>query len=250
MKSLQIDLVNEHVNKNIVDFHTRRIRSLQELQLERLLTKNPYLLRAKNVSTASDLITSLLEAFLSSSEEKLFGDFLEGLAVFVAQNTCGGYKSSAPGVDLEFENGGLHYLVSVKSGTNWGNSSQQRRLEQDLQDATRRLKQSHHGANVQPTLGICYGKTRTSYLRGYLKVVGQNFWYLISENKELYKEIIEPVGYRAREHNESFLEERNQLANRLTKSFLDRFCDGRGRIDWPKLVEFNSGNFDLYRYLS
>lgn len=247
MKSLQIDLVNDFVNENIVDFHTRRIRSLEELRLEKLLTKNPYLLRAKNVSTASELITSLLEAFLSSSEEKLFGDFLEGLAVFVAQNTCGGYKSSAPGVDLEFENGGLHYLVSVKSGPNWGNSSQQRRLEQDLQDATKRLKQSRHGSNVQPTLGICYGRTRTSYLRGYLKVVGQNFWYLISGDKELYKQIIEPVGFRAREHNESFLQERNQLANRLTKSFLDQYCDEKGRIDWPKLVEFNSGNYDLGR---
>lgn len=250
MKSLQIDLVNHFVNENIVDFHTRRIRSLEELRLERLLTKNPYLLRAKNVSTASELITSLLEAFLSSSEEKLFGDFLEGLAVFVAQATCGGYKSSAPGVDLEFENGGLHYLVSVKSGPNWGNSSQQRRLEQDLQDATKRLKQSRHASNVQPTLGICYGRTRTSYLRGYLKVVGQNFWYLISGDKELYKQIIEPVGFRAREHNESFLQEKNQLANRLTKSFLDQYCDEKGRIDWPKLVEFNSGNYDLDRNFS
>lgn len=250
MKSLQLDLVNNFVNENIVDFHTRRIHSLEELRLEKLLTKNPYLLRAKNVSTASELITSLLEAFLSSSEEKLFGDFLEGLAVFVAQNTCGGYKSSTLGVDLEFENNGLHYLVSIKSGTNWGNSSQHRRLEQDLQDASKRLKQSRHGSNVQPTLGICYGRTRTSYLRGYLKVVGQNFWYLISEDRELYRELIEPVGYNAREHNESFLQERNHLANRLTKSFLDRFCDERGRIDWPKLVEFNSGNYDLDKVFS
>ncbi|MCP4361921.1 MAG: hypothetical protein GY796_28245, partial [Chloroflexi bacterium] len=45
---------------------------------------------------------------------------------------------------------------------------------------------------------------RTSYLRGYLKVVGQNFWYLISENKDLYTDIIEPIGYRAKQHNEAF----------------------------------------------
>jgi DNA modification methylase len=34
-------------------------------------------------------------------------------------------------------------------------------------------KQSKRAANVQPVLGICYGKTRTSYLRGYLKVVAR-----------------------------------------------------------------------------
>jgi len=166
MKSLNLDEVREYVNENIVDFHQRKIKSLEELRLEKLLTKNPYLFKAKNISTASELITDLLEAFLSSSEEKLFGDFLEGLAVFVAQKTCGGHKSTAPGVDLEFFNKNVHYVVSVKSGTNWGNSSQQNKLEQDLKNAVVRVKQLKRGTNVQPVLGICYGKTKTSYVRG------------------------------------------------------------------------------------
>ena len=81
MKPLNLDQVRGYVNENIVDFHQRRIRSLEELKVERLLTKNPYLFKAKNIVTAGELISSLLDAFLSSSEEKLFGDFLEGLAV-------------------------------------------------------------------------------------------------------------------------------------------------------------------------
>jgi len=94
-------------------------------------------------------------------------------------------------------------------------------------------------------LGICYRKTKTSYLRGYLKVVGQNFWYLISEDKDLYTDIVEPIGYKAKEHNESFLREKSKVINRFTKLFIDEFCDPSGAIDWLKLVEFNSGNFDL-----
>jgi hypothetical protein len=187
----------------------------------------------------------LLDAFLSSSEEKLFGDFMEDLAVLVAEKTSGGHKSSAPGLDLEFINQGIHYIVSIKSGPNWGNSSQQRRLEQDLRDAATRLKQSSRTANVQPVLGICYGRTRTRYLRGYLKVVGQNFWYLISEDRTLFTNIIEPIGYRAKEHNEAFLLERGSVVNRLTKEFIERFCRSNGAIDWVKLVQFNSGNYDL-----
>ncbi len=158
-------------------------------------------------------MAGLLDAFLSSSEEKLFGDFLEDLAIFVASQTCGGHKSTAPGVDLEFQNKGIHYIVSVKSGPNWGNSSQQSKLAEDLQKAVR------------------YGKTRTNYLRGYLKVVGQNFWYLISENKDLYKDIIEPIGYRAKEHNEAFLSEKASVTNQFTREFIDRFCDDDGAID-------------------
>ncbi len=194
--------------------------------------KNPYLFKAKNIITAGQLIEALLDAFLSSSEEKLFGDFLETLAVFIAGKTCGGHKSAATGVDLEFMNDGIHYIVSIKSGTNWGNSSQQNKLQQDLQKAVATIKQARFNANVQAVLGICYGKTRTSYLRGYLKVVGQNFWYLISENRDLYIDIIEPIGYRANQHNDTFSDEKARVVNIFTKAFIDKFCNDQGNIDW------------------
>ena len=249
MISLNINNVCEYVNENIVEFHRQKIKSLEELSLNKLLTKNPYLFKAKNITTANDLVTGLLDAFLSSSEEKLFGDFLEGLAVFIAGETCSGHKSTAPGVDLEFISNKIHYVVSIKSGPSWGNSSQQDKLEQDLKNAVIRVKQSKKGVNVQPVLGICYGKTKTSYVRGYLKVVGQNFWYLISENQNLYTDIIEPIGYRAKEHNDSFLIEKSKVINRFTKQFMDMYCSEAGAIEWVKVVEFNSKNIDLDKFI-
>lgn len=241
--------VEEFVNQHIVDFHTRKIKSLEELTLYKLIKKNPYLFKAKNIYKASDLVENQLDAFLSSSEEKLFGDFLEKLAVFIAGMTCNGHKSSSQGIDLEFFKNGIHYIVSIKSGPNWGNSSQQNKLQQDLSNAAKRVKQTQFGTNVQTVLGICYGKTRTTFLRGYMKVVGQNFWYLISENIELYKEIIEPIGYRAKEHNEKFVQEKCAIVNTFANQFIMEFCDHSGKIMWDKLVEFNSGNFDLDRII-
>lgn len=250
MKSLDFEKMNVFVNEHIADFHQRRIASVDTLTLHRLLRKNPYLFKAKNLTTPERLIESLLVAFLSSSEEKLFGDFLEGLAVFVAQETCDGHKSAAQGVDLEFINRGVHYVVSIKSGPNWGNSSQHRRLAQDLKDAERRIKQARTQIRVEPVLGICYGKARTVRTSdGYLKVEGQNFWHLISENKDLYTEIIEPIGYRTKEHNDAFAKQRDSLVTRLAYQFFQQFCVASGEIDWPKLVEFNSGNFDLDNFL-
>ena len=249
MNPLNLDEVRDYVNENIVDFHERRVKSLEEMELDKLLKKNPYLFKAKDLVTAEGLVTDLLVAFLSSSEEKLFGDFLEGLAIFVAERTCNGHKSSAPGADLEFSNNGVHYIVSVKSGPNWGNSSQQDKLEQDLIKAVARLKQDRRAANVQAVLGICYGKTKTSHLRGYIKIVGQNFWYLISENPNLYTDIVEPIGYQAEEHNETFITQRNRIINRFTNEFFTRFCDPSGDINWVKLVEFSCGNFDLDKFL-
>lgn len=249
MEPLNLDDVRQYVNENIVDFHQRRIKSLEDLTLTKLLKKNPYLFKAKNIVTAGQLVEGLLDAFLSSSEEKLFGDFLEGLAIFIAGKTCGGHKSAATGIDLEFINNGIHYVVSIKSGTNWGNSSQQNKLQQDLQKAAMTIKQARFGTNVQAVLGICYGNTKTSYLRGYLKVVGQNFWYLVSENKDLYTDIIEPIGYRAKQHNDTFADEKARVTNKFTKKFIDDFCDETGAIDWVKLVEWNSGNFDLDKFM-
>lgn len=37
-------------------------------------------------------------------------------------------KSAAEGVDLEFNKDGKKYLVSIKSGPNWGNSSQIKKM--------------------------------------------------------------------------------------------------------------------------
>jgi hypothetical protein len=79
---------------------------------------------------------------------------------------------------------------------------------------------------------------------GYLKVVGQSFWHLISGNQNLSTEIVEPLGYRAKEHNDTFLEGRSEVANGFTGEFIADFCTPTGAIDWIRLVEFNSKNMN------
>jgi hypothetical protein len=71
----------------------------------------------------------------------------------------------------------------------------------------------------------------------------------VSENKDLYTDIIEPIGHRAQQHNEAFALEKGAAHTLLTKQFAEHFCDESGKIDWVKLVQFNSGNFDLDQFL-
>jgi hypothetical protein len=97
MNLLNLDEVSKYVNDNIVQFHNKRISILTRLSLNKLLKKNPYLFRAKDITKASDLIDGTMSAFLSSSEEKVFGDFLEDLAIFIASKTTGGHKSASQG---------------------------------------------------------------------------------------------------------------------------------------------------------
>ena len=202
--------------------------------------------RAKNIITAQELVTSFLDAKLSASEEKIFGDFLEDLAIFVAQKTVNAKKSSGSGIDFEYRKGNTFFIVSVKSGLNWGNSSQWKALETDYKRAQRVLMQSSHVNNVKCILGVCYGKARTTLKRGIIwQVCGQNFWYMISSSESFYRDIVEPLGHKAKELNESFKEKKAQLVNKLTKEFLDDFCSDDGKILWEKVVKFNSGNITV-----
>ncbi len=66
----------------------------------------------------------------------------------------------------------------------------------------------------------------------------------------MYTEIIVPIGYKAKEHNEAFLIEKSKVVKRFTNTFIRDFCDSSGAIDWVRLVEFNSGNFDLDKHIS
>lgn len=246
MDSLDLNRVAEYVNQYIGTFHARRLARIQDWTLNRILTrKNPYLFRAKNITSAAELISSVLDATISSSEEELFGEFLEQLAIFVNEITFGGQKSPSPGIDLDFARDEVRYLVAVKSGPNWGNSSQHADLEVRFKNALKVLRQSPHITHVQAVLGTCYGKSRTVEKGIYRKICGQRFWEFISGDPKLYITIIEPLGYEAKRHNDNYLIERNNTYNRFVRDFTNQYCDEVGRIDWARLVKFNSGNLEV-----
>ena len=69
MEPLDLPAVRAYVNENIGVFHQGRIDSLEKLDIRRVLKKNPYLFRAKNVLTASEMVNGMMDAFLSSSEK-------------------------------------------------------------------------------------------------------------------------------------------------------------------------------------
>lgn len=239
---IDLKVVRQFVNQNIGSFHQARLVSLQDVSPSSVpKRKNPYLFRAKNLNTASELVESLLMAYLSSSEEEAFGQFLEKLALFVAEQTKWGFKSKMKGIDLELNLNSTHYVVQIKSGPNWGNASQKRELKTSFAEAMGHLKCSGH-SKVDAVLGICYGKAKPKHLHNYQKLEGQSFWHFLSGEINLYTEIIEPLGYRAKQHNEAYEQERVKAFNRFTKEFLEKFCGKDGSINWEQLVQFNSGN--------
>lgn len=241
MKSITQQEITDYVEANIQNFHQRRLENLQKLKLMAVVKrKNPYLFKAKNINTAQDFVKTILDAFLSSQEEGIFGGFLEELAIFICSEVYGGQKSSAEGIDLEFEKDGIRYIVSIKSGPNWGNSSQVAKLRDNFRKAKRILGTNTSAANVVAVNGCCYGKDQRPDKGDYLKLCGQKFWEFISDDDNLYTDIIEPLGHQAKERNEQFMQEYAKVINRFTFEFIQKFCDTNGNILWEEIVKFNS----------
>ena len=233
--------ITAYIEENLLPLHRNKLKKLTKLSLKEILErKNPYLFKVKHVTTASEFMNGVLSAFLSSQEETQFGGFLEGLALFICSKIYGGHKSAATGMDLEFERDNILYIVSIKSGPNWGNASQIEKLRTNFIKAKRILNTNISRKNIVAVNGCLYGREISEDKGDYLKLCGQRFWEFISGRKTLYTDIIEPLGSRAKERKEEFEVELARVTNRLTKEFLNGFCLPDGTIQWKKIVEFNS----------
>jgi hypothetical protein len=242
MNKIDKTIAHNFIQENIKSYHDKILERLLKLKLNAILKrKNPYLFKAKAMNIAQDLVKSILDAHLSSQEEGIFGTFLEQLAIFINSKVFDGYKSSAEGIDLEFNRNSIKYIVSIKSGPNWGNSSQIKKMKDNFKKAKRILGTNTSKTNVIAINGCCYGKDDKPDKGDYMKLCGQRFWELISADEELYTKIIEPLGYNAKERTNLFLEEYAKVINRFTAEFTIEYCDKTGAIDWSKLLKFNSG---------
>jgi hypothetical protein len=242
MKQLSLQDITQYVELNISIFHEKRIKSLDSLKLEQVLKrKNPYLFKAKHTLTSEQIIKGIVSAHISSNEETIFGDWLEGLAIFINQKVYNGWKSGIPNIDLEFNKDGIRYIVTIKSGPNWGNSSQISKMKADFTTAQKTLRTSNSKLNIVSINGCCYGRDNNPDKGDYFKFCGQDFWSFISGNERLYLDIIEPLGNYARERNAEFQKSYTRMINKFTKQFSNDFCNDNGEIEWEKLVHFNSG---------
>ena len=243
MQSITQQEITDYVAANIQVFHQKRLDSLQKLKLLNIVKrKNPYLFKAKDINTAQDFVTFILDAHLSSQEETIFGGFLEELAIFICSQVHGGQKSAAEGIDLEFEKDSIRYIVSIKSGPNWGNSSQVAKLQDNFKKAKRILGTNRSLTKVVAINGCCYGKDRKPDKGDYLKLCGQKFWEFISGDDNLYTDIIEPLGHRAKEKNDQFMQEYAKVVNKFTAEFIGKYCDTEGNMLWEEIVKFNSAD--------
>ena len=225
------------------NFYKSLIDKTNKLDIKKIMKrKNPYLYRAKALQNANDIVSSVLDAFVTSSEETIFGNcFFEPLAIAAS----GGSKALAEGVDIMIEKKEENtiYAVAVKSGTSVFNADSKKRQEQNFAAAAKLAKQAK--ARYEAIIGYGYGKKRMSgkgVPKMYQELAGQDFWSELTGEDDFYLKIIQFMGELPEQYLEDYQKSYNNAMNRLLKQFTTEFCKDTGEIDWDKLVKFNSGN--------
>ena len=232
--------MEKYIEENVRQFHNTRLEALESLRLDKLLRrKNPYLFRSKHLETAAEFVRNLIDDHLSSAGETQFGNFLEGLAIFVAGQVHDGWKSAITGIDLEFDFDGERNIVAIKSGPNWGNSSQIAKMKLDFRKAGQTLRTSNSKLRIKAINGCCYGRDSMPDKGDHHKLCGQQFWAYLSNHDNLYVELIEPLGHEAVRRETEFRAEYTSKTNLFTTEFGELFCT-TGPIDWEALLRFNS----------
>ncbi len=204
-----------------------------------LLRKNPYLYKALGTESATEIVEEILKAYLSASDEGLFGDaFFEPIAKAVS----GGTVSPSEGVDIAVETKDRYKAISVKSGPNPFNSSQVKRQSDEFETLRRRLTKLRK--QFDPILGHGYGRKQTpaTKTKVYRDVSGQQFWQELTGDSDFYQKLISLMETDViRKHREEYRAEYQKAVNRYVREFTTDFCRADGSIDWEKLVRFNSG---------
>ncbi len=232
-------LIGEHLH----EFYQRRMLRLEKLELKQILKrKNPYLFKAVGALNANEIVAGILAAYLSSSDEGIFGDaFFEPIAKAVS----GGVVSPSEGVDIAIETPTVYKAISVKSGPNPFNSSQRKRQDDEFRALRQRLTKL--GKQFDPILGHAYGQQKPKPSKSkvnYRDVYGQAFWEELTGDPDFYLKLVRFMETDViTRHRQEYELAWNNALNKYVREFTIDFCDESGAVLWEKLVQFNSGMY-------
>lgn len=233
--------VVEAIARALDRYYTSLIEKVDGLNIKKIMKrKNPYLFRAKAVNGAAQIVDAILAAFISSSEETVFGnEFFEPIAIAAVQ----GQKALAEGVDIMVERDDTIYAIAVKSGTSVFNADSRKKQEQNFMAASKLAQQARK--RFVPIVGYGYGKKKASSKgrpKFYEELAGKDFWAELTGDDTFYIKLIRLMDKLPEKYIEDFDASYQKAANRLVREFTVEFCFEDGSIDWEKLVKFNSGD--------
>ncbi len=240
----------DFVSKQANQFFQQRINVLEYLTLPQIISGNPYLLTfsGHRLFDASCLIEMWLGTTLLANDTLLFDKFLENTAIFLFTHLFQWRKLSQTEQVIALETPQNLQVAYVKARVNSVTPLSTRDSIEALRIHARHLEKTSK-KSVQSIFGICWGADESVNLQDFRIISGRSFWSLIANGARLFDEILATLSASTSKHSEIYEPKKAATLNKLTREFIERFCDTEGAIDWTRLVEFNSGNYDLHKFM-
>ena len=243
MATLDSEKLEALIRKCLNHFHERRIEKLKKLRLRQVLRrKNPYLFKALGTEQAAEIVKKILEAYVSSSDETIFGD-----AYFeqIARNLPDIQVSDSKGCDLILNEEKVIHAYALKSGPNPFNSSAKAKQNTEFMELRSRLMKLQK--QFDPVLAYAYGRknkpSKGAFI--YRESSGQEFWKEITGDENFYLKLITLMKDEPLKRIDQYQHDWDATINKFTKEFMEDFCLSDGHIDWEKLTKFVSASEPL-----
>ena len=224
---------SQHEIHEILDDFTSILEHNLAKPVQIFFRSNPFLLRSRSETNVRRVAVSIVSTHLTKSAQTVFGRKIEEIAIAICKHAKGGRKSGITGIDLEYDVHQTRFLVSIKSGENWGNSSQRKALVRNFNSARQVLGQNK-AISVRCVEGVCSGRSHDIDLGTHRKVVGADFWYGISGWKGSMQKVMEIIGAHA---NNGLMEVQNNAADEIV-TFLRAHgvVDKNSSVNWNRLL--------------
>ncbi len=237
MTRLEKTKIEKFIRSSATKFQRRKLEKLKNISAKTIVKKiDPYLLNLSDVSTKLKWSTLNLDRIMVASEETLKGDMYEEIAFFIAKIRFKAKKTTGY-LDLIIPKDKL-YITEIKSGPNWGNSSQWESLINRFNKVKEEL--SKGSQEVQPLLGICYGSLYNSCGRnGILELRGQAFWEFLTDESNFYMTLAQNLKAGSEKYIGQYRIKRNMTINRLATEIQD-FCLPNGELNKELILQYSS----------
>jgi hypothetical protein len=243
LATLDPDKLEALIKKCLDDFHERRIKMLEKLNLRKVLRrKNPYLFKALGTEQAAEIVKKLLEAYVSSSDETIFGNvYFEKIASNLPRVTV----ATGKGIDLEINEEKVIHEYALKSGANALNASQKEKMNIEFLELKSRLMKMQK--QFDPVLAYAYGRKNNPSSGKYIyrESSGQEFWKEVTGDDQFYLKLITLMKDEPLKRIDRYQHDWDATINKFTKEFMEDFCFSSGHIDWEKLTKFVSASEPL-----
>jgi hypothetical protein len=231
--------VEKFIRKEITKFHNKKIKKIRNLSTRELINGDPFLVAMNNVNTGLCWIRQCVDRIVFASEETLRGHVYENIAKFILKLRFKEITLDSP-VDIVLEGKHNIFLIEIKSGSSWGNSSQWFALRKHFEAAEKQINLMKINKSVIKLLGICYGNSRhIERDDGIIELRGPAFWTFVSGSTNFYFTLGKLCNSNSKLYAKKVELEKHKTILRLMEQFKGNVCYNNGEINKKKLLELN-----------